>query len=729
MHDPSLASLLRTARRRLVAVALLAALALGALGLWLTRSWPLPGQLCAAALTLAVLGAWLETWWRRLSADGLARHLNRQLPELEDSAELLLKPVAPATPAARLPSRQRDRVSERLAAALREAPSQRLLPLRPLRELALRSLLLAALGVLPLGYRALAPEAAAPPLKWLDAELTIAPPAYTGRPSRSSATAGARAEQGSRVTWQLRFSASPEWAWIATDDGRELAARREGPGVLVVQTTLETDLVYTVHWQHAGTADAGEPQLLKVVRDQPPVLTVTQPERSPLEVDDASDERLKLRIEVTDDYALSDSTLAVTVAKGDGEGVKFRDLQLPFDRVDELDPTPEGDRRYHLQRHWDLPALDMGPGDELYFRALISDNREPERNVSRSQVFMIRWLSSDDRPTLSLEGLAVDILPEYFRSQRQIIIDTEKLLAEQDTVSAGEGLRRSRGLALDQKSLRLRYGQYLGEEFESDIGIALPPDFELEGEHANETFAEHLAHAGPGHDHGAGATSPAAGGGGPVATTIGGLPDFMADFVHAHDSAEQATLFDAKTRETLKAALAEMWQSELRLHLIQPQRALPYQYQALALLKQVQQANRIYVRRAGFEPPPLDVGRQLSGEADETRSSRSPWAASPEAADAQLLRRLRRELELGQASAETLAPLAPVLADDASARVALARLRGALAAGDDCRSCREILKAALWQRLPPPLASPSRLRAEPWGTLEAVYLGPLEEKP
>ena len=39
-----------------------------------------------------------------------------------------------------------------------------------------------------------------------------------------------------------------------------------------------------------------------------------------------------------------------------------------------------------------------------------------------------------------------------------------------------------------------------------------------------------------------------------MATTIGGLPDFMADFVDAHDSAEQATLFDAKTRETLKAA-------------------------------------------------------------------------------------------------------------------------------------------------------------------------------
>ena len=58
-----------------------------------------------------------------------------------------------------------------------------------------------------------------------------------------------------------------------------------------------------------------------------------------------------------------------------------------------------------------------------------------------------------------------------------------------------------------------------------------------------------------------------------------------------------------------------MWDAELRLRMSDPQAALPYEYRALELLKDVQQAARVYVRRVGFEPPPLEPDRKrLTGD-------------------------------------------------------------------------------------------------------------------
>ncbi|MCU7371185.1 hypothetical protein PEC18_09965 [Paucibacter sp. O1-1] len=66
--------------------------------------------------------------------------------------------------------------------------------------------------------------------------------------------------------------------------------------------------------------------------------------------------------------------------------------------------------------------------------------------------------------------MAVNIMPEYFRSQRQIIIDTEKLIAKRKKLPTKEFASISNEIGFDQKVLRLRYGQYLGEEFETSIG-------------------------------------------------------------------------------------------------------------------------------------------------------------------------------------------------------------------------------------------------------------------
>ena len=68
----------------------------------------------------------------------------------------------------------------------------------------------------------------------------------------------------------------------------------------------------------------------------------------------------------------------------------------------------------------------------------------------------------------------------------------------------------------------------------------------------------------------------------------------------------------------MRAALANMWDAELHLRMGRPEKALPYEYRALKLIKQIQQASRIYVERVGFDPPVIKVAeKRLSGDLND----------------------------------------------------------------------------------------------------------------
>jgi hypothetical protein len=68
----------------------------------------------------------------------------------------------------------------------------------------------------------------------------------------------------------------------------------------------------------------------------------------------------------------------------------------------------------------------------------------------------------------------------------------------------------------------------------------------------------------------------------------------------------------------LKEAVDNMWNAEMYLSTRRPQEALPYEYAALELLKAVQQANRQYTRKAGYELPPIDEDeKRLAGTYDD----------------------------------------------------------------------------------------------------------------
>ena len=675
------------------------ALLLGATASYMTAdSFGRSGALAAGLILFAGWLGW-RLWHvrRRTAAPQLIRHLNRVLPELEDSAQLIGQ-----TGGSLLTRLQRGRVESTLR-TISDDRAKHALPPRPIFRTLLIVLgcALVLLATLKGPRPTVENQSQFATITINQIEVAIEPPAYTLEAQKTLDRLAFGVLEGSQVSWKIEFSSAVVDGRLTTDQDGVASILSEDGKTLVATWTAHSDLIYRVQWTDAHGNQDTDFQLVELERDLPPQILVHKPEESPVLIAEEGVPLSNFQIDVVDDFAVETVQILATVAKGEGEGVKFRDEVFEFD-----DRHDDGDINSFF-REWNLADLGMEPGDELYFRAVAWDSRQPEPNRSQTPVLMLRWLRDEPEQELAIDGIAVDLIPEYFRSQRQIIIDTEALIAEADGLSAKEGSQRSRDLAFDQKSLRLRYGQYLGEEFSSDISI-VPPAADVPDGHEHESFAEHQEHA-----HAESSAQDQS-----ITQTMmaGALPDFMADLVHMHDSAEQATLFDEKTRDTLKAALNAMWKAELELHLSRPSAALPHEYEALDYLKQVQQANRIYVRRAGFEPPPLDEGKRHSGELDDV-NRQNAVQAPPRDLEEGTLTRAHQQLSSG------LLPENPSLLPDllrpedrANALLDIARLR------DDanCEDCVTRLQSAIWSALAEPTPRPSRRQFRSYGRFHAV---------
>jgi len=284
-----------------------------------------------------------------------------------------------------------------------------------------------------------------------------------------------------------------------------------------------------------------------------------------------------------DDYGITDAYISATMANGKGEAVSFKEKKISFNL------SFKGKKQVSIEKLISLREMGMKPGDELYFYISATDNHG---QLSRSDMYFVSI--QDTTELMSMTGIdnGVNLVPEYFRSERQIIIDTEKLLKEKESLSDADFKRRSNDLGVDQKMLRLRYGKFLGEESEASIG----------GEH------EGGEHGGDDHDHHE------------EAAAVGDVSGIMEQYAHKHDNAEDATFFEPQLKAQLKATLTEMWNAELRLRTYRPQEALPYEYKALRLLKDLQQKSRAYVAKTTFKTSKLKPEKRLTGELTDIKA-------------------------------------------------------------------------------------------------------------
>ncbi|WP_449465338.1 hypothetical protein [Stenotrophomonas humi] len=695
--------LLRGARRRVLASTLAAGVPLAfavALVAWRSSTVDVATMTLTAGLLIA---AGVATWRaRRLDTHWLIARLNAHR-RFEDSADLLFTSPDALNP---LQQRQRRHVEQHL----REAPPELRQPW-PWKWLLL---CVAIAGAIAAGAslwphradeRTIAADdarsiaASSPDAPALRAtRLQITPPAYTGQAASAGEKLDVRAVQGSRLQWQLQFAPQPQHAWLQFHDGRRLPLQRDGEYWRASELLQRPGLYRIV--SDPALAEAGRAYRLDVIADRPPQVKVLEPTQT-LNQAAPGQRQWQLRFEASDDFGIqSNAVLDITTAKGSGENIEFQQRQLTLSGT-----GPATARRFAYRA--DLAALGVGPGDELVARLTVRDNRNPQPQEARSASLILRLPSEQEVQTSELEGAIKKVMPAYFRSQRQIIIDAEALQKQRGTLDADTFTKRADAIGVDQRILRLRYGQFLGEEAEG--GAKAPPTGDLPTSDAPTADAHDDDHGDThaqddGHDHGGNAATESA----PV---FGSATDVLSEYGHTHDHAEAATLLDPQTRAILKAALDQMWQSEGHLRQGHPDLALPFAYKALGFIKQVQQAERIYLARVGSALPPIDMARRMTGKRDGLGSRSLQLATRPPGdstvADAwQALASSDGKVDL-DALSRWLDAHPQAWPDPLDVIAAIDEVRQQ----PDCQSCRQRLREQLWPALQRPLGAPARRNA------------------
>lgn len=445
--------------------------------------------------------------------------------------------------------------------------------------------------------------------------LTINYPDYTNIPVQRVSKMDVKALEGSRLTWELKFDNNISNV-IMQSMGTNYPMRLTNDSYSK-NTMLSNSGFYNFKFEDLqGNSYSSDLYAIEVFKDAAPNIKL-QGLNQFTSFDFDETKQISFTTNIIDDFGVADAYIIATVSKGSGESVKFREEKLNFDGT-----FKKGQKNISLSKNIDLDNMNMEPGDELYFYVETQDYKAPRPNISRTETYfaVIRDTTSYE---FSVEGtLGVDRMPDYFRSQRQLIIDTEKLIKKRKTLSNEDFNFTSNELGFDQKALRIKYGAFMGEE--SEIAIANQENAEAAQHELEHDPNDPLA--GYKHDHDSENEHNLV----EDKSKKKDANNLLDEFMHNHDDPEKATLFEESLRTKLRKALNEMWDAELYLRLYEPKNSLPFQYKALEYIQDIKNSARIYVHRIGFDPPPIKEDKRLTGKLEEVKSFRKNDAIAKE---------------------------------------------------------------------------------------------------
>jgi hypothetical protein len=523
-------------------------------------------------IMVLVAGVVFRCTHRKINTEDISAYLNRSQPYLEESAGLVLQPYD------NLNLLQKLQI-QRIAAAMSADIAQPAAITRKMQQALLLLVLAVVIGTglyfLPsrnpdaatIGSLSAKPEKKLPEVD--KAVLTIIPPSYTGKKTREQDRFNVTTDEGARLLWKINTNMPVKEMRLVFNDKSSLVLRSIDNEH--TQWSAEKTITQPGFYQLSIDGSLSELYQVEMLRDQPPGITVQSPKPNTL-IEPWMPMQSQVQVAVTDDYGIKNAFIAATISTGTGEAVKFKQTTIAFPGF------APGSSRYQLQKLINLRALDMNKGDELYFYVSATDSKGQEK---KSDMYIVRI--EDTAKLMSIEGLAsgLDLKVDFFRSQRQIIIETEQLLRDKDTMSVADFRKKSNNLGIDQKLLRMRYSKFLGEETNAEIGETGGEDHG-DDDHSGDQSQE-----------------------------------LLSAVTHNHDNAEDATFFDPETKKQLQLTLAEMWKAELKLRTMYPKEALPFEYAALRLLKELQQSSRAYVAKTGVKTAPLKLEKRLTGDLDK----------------------------------------------------------------------------------------------------------------
>jgi hypothetical protein len=613
----------------------------------LSSDWPFTILLCIIGLWLALsmLLSLISVIYLRsrdsklhkisslsaLTPTNFLLHLNRKHVCLEESAHLL---AIPANELSVPQSLQLRRILKPLADTI-NSPQNSWLPTASFGYLLRKNIYVFLLGLalltsavtlttskanLPPGARDIEPISTVKvDLNYLDnIVVKVSPPVYTQQPEFQQKALNISVLQGSVIQWVIPVDqeALLNKAFTLTISPSQVIPFVRDDVAYSATFLANIGAVYAITQTTKTGEFSTDIATVTVQQDRPPRITFKAPILTITEIPKNRTPSITALVEISDDFGITDLKIIASIAKGSGEAVKFRDQEFTFDSIQSLE-TPA-----LYSKNWDLRALDMAPGDELYFSVHASDNKKPSAQKTVSPIKIIRWLEDEDSG-ISGAGIVLDFMPEYFKSQQQIIIETQALIAQTQTLDAAEFNKLSRGLGIAQSDLKQSYGQYLGDEFESGIMQTMEtgPSLPDVAAHADDHSGEHASeqgesmHAEQAHEH-ENITKDK--------HDISGYQQAIEQFGHDHGEADMGFIKTSQgqinPKVLMKRAIAVMWQAELHLQLSQPSLALPFEKEALNYLNRAKQADRIYVKRLGFEPPPVTEERRYTGKLQDILS-------------------------------------------------------------------------------------------------------------
>ena len=252
----------------------------------------------------------------------------------------------------------------------------------------------------------------------------ITPPDYTNEKQLSHKDFGYfRAPEGSQIFLDLKLEELPEnvGAYIISDDQRIRLKKLTG-NIFNFESTLEKE------WKgKIQLVDLDYPKRKEVeydefvfapIPDEPPIVEITEPAE---DLQLPSDASLLLEVFSSDDYGVTDVRINISHAGEKEEETIF------------VDPVQ---KEKTLSYVLDLNERALATGDVITYMALAIDNKKPEGQIARSEIYFIEILppegnSTDSDSEMSGEQKEIPVR-DFINKTKKIIRSTYDALLEEE---------------------------------------------------------------------------------------------------------------------------------------------------------------------------------------------------------------------------------------------------------------------------------------------------------
>ena len=275
----------------------------------------------------------------------------------------------------------------------------------------------------------------------------VTPPAYLQMPPFTHDGFGyIEAPENSAVGLDVRVNMLPEQI-EARLLGKETNVTMEKVGRVTFSWSAKMDNEWSARLGLSDLAQPGRPAVLydsitfSPIPDEPPIVEITEPAKD-LELPFDADPLL-IEVFAADDHGVSDLRLHVS-----HDGVK-KEVELFVEPVE---------KEKAVTGILDLNEYPLAVGDVITYMAFVADNREPENQIARSEIYFIEILppegnmtDSDQQAGGEMEGESKEIpIRQFINRTKQIIRDTYDALME-------KGIQREeQSLALCADALSLK---------------------------------------------------------------------------------------------------------------------------------------------------------------------------------------------------------------------------------------------------------------------------------